>query len=233
MFRKLFAPLALAAALAASPASAVTTLDAGDVGQFGTTTILGQVNNAVYPGLSGTLFLQLTSYTFANNQTTLEFNYTIDNTSTVLSHISSFGFNTTPNATVPENTITGAFNQVNYNQNVAFAGVIDFCIGSADGNCNGGRPVGITESDPNQSGSFDLVFAGNQTSISLDQAFFRFQGITAAGLSGVGINSDVNINPTVVTPVPEASTWLMMIAGFLGIGGMAYRRNKQNPVRLA
>jgi hypothetical protein len=224
---------AAALLLSALPASAVV-LDPTDVGQSGTTTILGQVNNSPYSGLSGTLYLELTSYTFAGGQTTLEFNYTIDNTSTVLSHISSFGFNTTPNATVPENTITGAFNQVSYNQNLAFAGIVDFCIGSADGNCNGGRPAGITESDPNQSGSFDLVFAGTQLSISLDQAFFRFQGITAAGLSGVGINSDVSINPTAVNGVPETSTWLMMIAGFFGVGGLALRkRRRERLVRLA
>jgi hypothetical protein len=37
-----------------------------------------------------------------------------------------------------------------------------------------------------------------------------------------------------VEGVPEASTWAMMIAGFLGIGGMAYRRRRgQSSVRLA
>jgi len=37
--------------------------------------------------------------------------------------------------------------------------------------------------------------------------------------------------PTPQAAVPEASTWLMMIAGFLGVGGMAYRRRRN--LRLA
>ncbi len=35
-------------------------------------------------------------------------------------------------------------------------------------------------------------------------------------------------------PVPEPSTWAMMILGFAGVGFMAYRRNRQSPaLRLA
>ena len=33
-------------------------------------------------------------------------------------------------------------------------------------------------------------------------------------------------------PVPEASTWAMMILGFLGVGFMAYRRRNQMVFRL-
>jgi hypothetical protein len=39
---------------------------------------------------------------------------------------------------------------------------------------------------------------------------------------------DVTINYNSVSgaaPVPEASTWAMMILGFLGVGLLAYRRN--------
>jgi hypothetical protein len=34
-------------------------------------------------------------------------------------------------------------------------------------------------------------------------------------------------------PVPEASTWAMMILGFFGLGFMAYRRKNQTAIRLA
>jgi hypothetical protein len=37
----------------------------------------------------------------------------------------------------------------------------------------------------------------------------------------------------VVTSVPEASTWAMMLLGFLGVGFMAYRRKGQTSFRLA
>jgi hypothetical protein len=30
-----------------------------------------------------------------------------------------------------------------------------------------------------------------------------------------------------VAAVPEASTWLMMLAGFLGVGGLAMRKRRQ------
>ena len=34
---------------------------------------------------------------------------------------------------------------------------------------------------------------------------------------------------TFTAAVPEPSTWLMMIAGFFGLGFMAYRRENQAP----
>jgi hypothetical protein len=36
-----------------------------------------------------------------------------------------------------------------------------------------------------------------------------------------------------VAAIPEASTWAMMILGFMGVGFMAYRRKSQNHFRLA
>ena len=36
-----------------------------------------------------------------------------------------------------------------------------------------------------------------------------------------------------ITPVPEPSTWAMMILGFAGVGFMAYRRKKQGAFRIA
>jgi hypothetical protein len=40
-------------------------------------------------------------------------------------------------------------------------------------------------------------------------------------------------NVTVTTGVPEASTWAMMVLGFLGVGFMAYRRKNGRSLRLA
>jgi cbb3-type cytochrome oxidase subunit 3 len=36
-----------------------------------------------------------------------------------------------------------------------------------------------------------------------------------------------------VSPVPEASTWAMMILGFLGVGFVAYRRKDKAAFRFA
>jgi hypothetical protein len=43
----------------------------------------------------------------------------------------------------------------------------------------------------------------------------------ATEIAGAGISGEMT--PT-VAPVPEPSTWAMMIVGFLGLGWMAYRR---------
>jgi hypothetical protein len=41
------------------------------------------------------------------------------------------------------------------------------------------------------------------------------------------------VNLTFTTPVPEPSTWAMMILGFFGVGLMAYCRRATPTVRLA
>jgi hypothetical protein len=43
--------------------------------------------------------------------------------------------------------------------------------------------------------------------------------------SGNGLVTIDLISP--ITPVPEPSTWAMMILGFAGVGFMAYRRRNQ------
>ena len=45
-----------------------------------------------------------------------------------------------------------------------------------------------------------------------------------------GTNDDGSVSSTlVITGVPEASTWAMMILGFLGLGFMAVRKSKKKP----
>lgn len=44
---------------------------------------------------------------------------------------------------------------------------------------------------------------------------------------------DVGVTGATVSAVPEASTWAMMIVGFLGVGFMAYRRKPSARLRLA
>jgi PEP-CTERM motif len=53
------------------------------------------------------------------------------------------------------------------------------------------------------------------------ESFFVFEG--TGGLV---------IDPQ-ITPVPEPSTWAMMLLGFAGVGFMAYRRRKQGAFRIA
>jgi hypothetical protein len=71
-----------------------------------------------------------------------------------------------------------------------------------------------------------------------DQAFAQYVNFTAAGevIESVTFTSSSNAFEVAnfqVAAVPEASTWAMMILGFLGIGFMAYRRKNGAPFRLA
>jgi hypothetical protein len=55
---------------------------------------------------------------------------------------------------------------------------------------------------------------------------------TSVVLGSIGQNSFEFDNATSVAAVPEASTWAMMILGFLGVGFMAYRRKSAPAFRL-
>jgi phospholipase/lecithinase/hemolysin len=90
--------------------------------------------------------------------------------------------------------------------------------------------------------TFDIFGLG--TSIAVDPLAFGFTNTTDACGAVVGANCDSyaywdGIHPTaaahmviadallsIAAPVPEPSTWAMMILGFAGIGFMAYRRRK-------
>jgi hypothetical protein len=43
----------------------------------------------------------------------------------------------------------------------------------------------------------------------------------------------LRVDDVVTTAVPEASTWAMMVLGFLGLGFMAYRRKNHVAFRIA
>ena len=52
-------------------------------------------------------------------------------------------------------------------------------------------------------------------------------------LGSIGQNSFEFDNITTVAAVPEASSWAMMIIGFLGVGLLAYRRRGEKAIRFA
>jgi len=217
----------------ASPASSAVVLNASDIGASGTTIIQGQIDGVVIPGLTGTLFLEYTGRTNSNLQ--WNFLYTVTNTSGGQideARISSFGLNTTPNLSGASSTGVYGFSQVGTNGYPGFIPTVEMCAGSSSNTCAGGN--GLLEGG-SASGTLALTFAQVNGSITLDAAFMRFQSIEWAGRgdSGAGINSDPQINLTSVPPVPEASTWAMMLLGFAGVGFMAYQRKKQGAFRIA
>ena len=226
MKKLLFAAALLALA---SPANA-TVITPADVGDSGTGTFNGLIGGqTLIPQLGASLTLTVNSYTAATN--TYVFGYSITNTTIApwSSSVSAFGFNTAPNLVSVSST--GLFDLALMNVNVAGGiGQMEFC-NSAGASCNGGSSDGINPG-VTAAGTFTLDFANDATStIILSDYFVRYQEINGPGVtgqSGVGFANDFSINP-VIAPVPEASTWAMMILGFLGIGIMGYRRS----IRLA
>jgi len=205
-------------------------VNVGNVGFSGTTTIQGIVDPGpvAVPGLTGTLGLTYEGVT--NGGKTWNFDYTVTNTSSGIvngSRISSFGLATTPN--IGGAASTGLFDLALLNPSFPNVGgaasIIEVCFSAGNNSCSGGD--GVDKGDT-ASGTFSLTFASALSSISLDTALFRFQEINAQGYanSGVGINNNVVITPTNVGGVPEASTWAMMILGFLGVGLVGMRRRE-------
>ena len=65
--------------------------------------------------------------------------------------------------------------------------------------------------------------------------YVHFQGFGGELIESVTFNNDPSINAfevanfSVTAPVPEPSTWAMMILGFAGVGFMAYRKKSNRP----
>jgi hypothetical protein len=64
---------------------------------------------------------------------------------------------------------------------------------------------------PNTAPSFNFTSTGQITQIVIS---------TTNDVDGIGLST------TGVSGVPEVSTWVMMLAGFVGLGFVGYRRNK-------
>jgi hypothetical protein len=64
-----------------------------------------------------------------------------------------------------------------------------------------------------------------------DPGGFTNAPFTLTYVEGNGAPSILSLDVT--SPVPEASTWAMMILGFCGVGFMAYRRNNKRVFRFA
>jgi hypothetical protein len=75
-------------------------------------------------------------------------------------------------------------------------------------------------------------FAGTNTSLFSDPDLFSMTERATLLLKAGGSVTGFDVS---MSAVPETSTWLMMIAGFMCVGGMAYRRgrNGKGSLRLA
>ena len=80
-----------------------------------------------------------------------------------------------------------------------------------------------SKTNMNWASSYSLYFTANSTSTLLS--------FTSAAPQNCCYGPA--LDNVAVTAVPEASTWAMMILGFVGVGFMAYRRKRQATDRLA
>jgi hypothetical protein len=84
------------------------------------------------------------------------------------------------------------------------------------------------------SNTSELFFSGGNlvgidTSGSVAQGSYSSSGL---GFTFTPTEGQATIGTILVTAVPEASTWAMLVLGFAGIGFMAYRRKSQATARL-
>lgn len=221
------------AALAAMPAQAAVSIDAGAAGSSTLTNVddsfsfnfNGQVpNGPVIPGLSALLTLTYKGFTTGGGNTIYDFVYALENTSTLAgTRVSAFGFLVDPNATGA--TVNGAYNTAlvtpdngaQFPSNIA----VDVCV-TGNSNCNGGGNGGVALGTTG-TGHLFLTFAGTIANIKMSDFIDRYQAFNTT-VNGVQVNSAIG------TPVgvPEPASWMMMILGIGAVGAAMRRRQPVN-----
>lgn len=212
----------VAVALSASAAANALTFVTGGEYRVGFDGHVGGLSTAAVSGLSSSLVLKLVSVT--NGWFT--FDYSLTNSSSLDSRITSFGFASIPDVT-DGRVVSGAFTNmlvendtwlpVNYPDYKA----IEMCL-TTGLVCSGGAWGGAGDGST-LSGRFQVK--ANGPTLDLDNFAVRYQSINGASngrtfrdASGVGLG--------VVSPVPEPSVWAMLIIGF-GLVGRAIRQQRR------
>ena len=216
--KKFLGGVLAAAALAASPASAMSFVDAGDSVVINYN---GIVDGDVVNGLTSSLTLTFLGFT-GNNA---NFSYQLSNTSSgaiTASRLSSFGFDVeTANFSFANSSETSSIftkrNSGQFPQPNDGGGPRDFCM-SAGPNCGGGG--GGVLIGNSESAGFTLAFTSLPSMVELSNFAVRYQSITGAQ----GGNSGIGVGTPSVDAVPEPATWAMMIGGFGLVGGALRRR---------
>ena len=176
---------------------------------------------ATIPGLTSQLQLTLTGGIGTN---ALTFAYLLTNTSTVggaNSRVSGFAFSGDPNAT--GGSTNGEFANIRTSGGTYPNGIgdVEVCLTSSNACAGGGGGAAGAELGDPAAGSFTLSYGSNVAALTLQDFYVRYQGLT--GLNGIGSATGREV---VTPPVPEPSTWAMMLFGF-GALGFAMRRRRQ------
>jgi hypothetical protein len=219
MKMKYLAATAMTVALvsvAAPAGAAITLINNGDHG----TAVLG-LNDGSIAGVTSALKFTLFSHT--STQYVIDFlagNFTTNGTS----RVTSFGFNVDPNFASAALANSPIFTDFEVNGAIGPVG-LDFCAFGGS-NCNGGAGGGLN-TGLITGGRITLNFnpAVGAGGITLSGFTDKYQSVSAFNGGSLRGTEGGGGNPTPFdNGVPEPATWVMMIAGFGGVGALLRRR---------
>ena len=177
------------------------------------------------PGLTSNLNLSLVS---GIGTDALTFSYVLTNTSSVggaNSRVSGFAFSGDPNAT--GGSTNGEFANIRTNGGNYPNGIgdVEVCLTSSNACAGGGGgAAGAYLGDP-ATGTFTLEYGDPVASLYLGDFWVRYQGLTGLGQIGSATGGDT-------PPVPEPSTWALMLFGFGALGFAMRRRRGKETLRV-